>query len=149
MSDNFKWTCNGCKLNVPSLISMTAQLKSIEDTTISRLSIIEDKMNEMQHGMSDKIKEEIEEIKPKVVDEIKNEIRATLQEDVRREIREIEDQKIRAFNLIVFDLPESEDVSIRKDHDLKRFYELCSTIKVQEPEIKLLFRLGNPTPKKE
>jgi hypothetical protein len=128
---------------------MTAQLKSIEDTTISRLSIIEDKMNEMQHGMSDKIKEEIEEIKPKVVDEIKNEIRATLQEDVRREIREIEDQKIRAFNLIVFDLPESEDVSIRKDHDLKRFYELCSTIKVQEPEIKLLFRLGNPTPKKE
>ena len=149
MSDNFKWTCNGCKLNVPSLISMTAQLKSIEDTTISRLSIIEDKMNEMQHGMSDKIKEEIEEIKPKVVDEIKNEIRATLQEDVRREIREIEDQKIRAFNLIVFDLPESEDVSIRKDQDLKRFYELCSTIKVQEPEIKLLFRLGNPTPKKE
>jgi hypothetical protein len=128
---------------------MTAQLKSIEDTTISRLSIIEDKMNEMQHGMSDKIKEEIEEIKPKVVDEIKNEIRATLQEDVRREIREIEDQKIRAFNLIVFDLPESEDVSIRKDQDLKRFYELCSTIKVQEPEIKLLFRLGNPTPKKE
>jgi hypothetical protein len=35
-------------------------------------------MNEMQHGMSDKIKEEIGEIKPKVVDEIKNEIRATL-----------------------------------------------------------------------
>ena len=149
MSDNFKWTCNGCKQNFPNLTSMTAQLKSIEDTTISRLSIIEDKMNEMQHGMSDKIKEEIEEIKPKVVDEIKNEIRATLQEDVRREIREIEDQKIRAFNLIVFDLPESEDVSIRKDQDLKRFYELCSTIKVQEPEIKLLFRLGNPTPKKE
>ena len=100
----------GASKNFPSLISMTAQLKSIENTTINRLSIIEDKMNEMQHGMSDKIKEEIGEIKPKVVDEIKNEIRATLQEDVRREIREIEDQKIRAFNLIVFNLPESEDV---------------------------------------
>jgi hypothetical protein len=57
MSDNFKWTCNGCKQNFPSLTSMTAQLKSIEDTTINRLSIIEDKMNEMQHGMNDKIKE--------------------------------------------------------------------------------------------
>jgi hypothetical protein len=47
-------------------------------------------------------------------------------------------------------LPESEDVSssIRKDQDLKRFYELCSTIKVQESDIKLLFRLGNPTPKR-
>jgi hypothetical protein len=67
-------------------------------------------MNEMQHGMSDKIKEEVGEIKPKIVDEIKDEIRATLQEVVRREIREIEDQKIRAFNLIVFNLPESEDV---------------------------------------
>jgi uncharacterized protein YdhG (YjbR/CyaY superfamily) len=107
-------------------------------------------MNEMQHGMSDKIKEEVGEIKPKIVDEIKDEIRATLQEVVRREIREIEDQKIRAFNLIVFNLPESEDVlsSIRKDQDLKRFHELCSTIKVQEPEIKLSFRLGNPTPKR-
>jgi hypothetical protein len=57
---------------------MTAQLKSIENTTINRLSIIEDKMNEMQHGMSDKIKEEVGEIKPKIVDEIKDEIRATL-----------------------------------------------------------------------
>lgn len=47
-------------------------------------------------------------------------------------------------------MPESEDVSssIRKDQDLKRFYELCSIIKVQEPDIKLLFRLGNPTPKR-
>ena len=143
MSDNFKWTC---KQNFPSLTSMTAQLKSIEDTTINRLSIIEDKMNEMQHGMSDKIKEEVGEIKPKIVDEI----RATLQDDVRREIREIEDQKIRAFNLIVFNLPESEDASssIRKDHDLKSFYELFSIIKVQEPDIKSLFRLGNQIPKR-
>ena len=31
---------------------------------------------------------------------------------------------------------------------MKRFHELCSTIKVQEPDIKLLFRLGNPTPKR-
>ena len=31
MSNNFKWTCNGCKQNIPSLTSMTAQLKSIED----------------------------------------------------------------------------------------------------------------------
>jgi hypothetical protein len=52
--------------------------------------------------------EEVGEIKPKIVDEIKDEIRAKLQEDVSREI---EDQKIRAFNLIVFNLPESEDVS--------------------------------------
>jgi hypothetical protein len=102
-------------------------------------------MNEMQHGMSDKIKEEVVEIKPKIVDEIKDEKRATLQEDVRREIREIEDQETRAFNLIVFNLPESEDVSssIRKDQDLNSFYELCSIIKVQEPDIKLLSRLGN------
>ena len=150
MSDNFKLTCNGCKQNFPSLTGMTAQLKYIEDTTNNRLSIIEDKMNEMQHGMSDKIKEEVGVIKPKIVDEISDEIRATLQDDVRREIREIEDQKIRALNLIIFNLPESEDVSssIRKDQDLKRFNELCSTIKVQEPDIKLLFRLGNPTPKR-
>jgi hypothetical protein len=53
---------------------MTAQLKSIEDITINRLLIIQDKVNEMQHGMSDKIKQEVGEIKPKIVDEIKDEI---------------------------------------------------------------------------
>lgn len=139
ISDNFKWTCNGCKQTVPTLTSMTAQLKSIENKTNNRLLIIEDKINEVQHGMSDKIKEEVGAIKPKIVDEIKDEIRTTLQEDV--------DQKIRALNLIVFNMPESEDVSssIRKEQDLNRFYELCSTIKVQEPDIKLLFRQGNPT----
>ena len=31
-------------------------------------------MNEMQLGMSDKIKEEVVEIKPQIVDEIKDEI---------------------------------------------------------------------------
>lgn len=66
MSDNFKLTCNGFKQNFPSLTGMTAQLKYIEDTTNNRLLIIEDKMNEMQHGMSDKIKEEVGVIKQKL-----------------------------------------------------------------------------------
>jgi hypothetical protein len=35
-------------------------------------------MNEMQHGMNDKIKEEVGEIKLKIVDEI----RATLQDEL-------------------------------------------------------------------
>jgi hypothetical protein len=49
---------------------------------------------------------------------------------------------------MVLNLPECEDVSSSIRKDLKRFYELCSIIKVQEPDIKLLFRLGNPTPKR-
>ena len=39
-------------------------------------------------------------------------------------------------------------VQSEKTKTWKIFYELCSTIIVQEPDIKLLFRLDNPTPKR-
>ena len=48
------------------------------------------------------------------------------------------------MNLICFNLNESDDKSsdVRIDHDKTRFRELCKSIGVQDPDIKIIFRLG-------
>jgi hypothetical protein len=56
--------------------------------------------------MGDNIRKEVTAIKPSLLEEIKQDIKSTLQDDIRREIREIKDQKIRAMNLILFNVPE-------------------------------------------
>jgi hypothetical protein len=55
-------------------------------------------------------------------------------------VREIEDQKTRAMNLIFFNMIESEDKNsiARNDHSL--INEVCTLIKIQEPDIKIAFR---------
>jgi hypothetical protein len=60
---------------------------------------------------------EVKTIKHSLIEEIKQDIKSTLQDDVRMVVREIEDQKTRAMNLIFFNVPESED---KKKHCTKR-----------------------------
>ena len=73
------------------------------------------------------------------------EIKASLQDDVRKEIREIEDKKKRTLNLIIYHMPEctSTNSSVRKEFDIKQFSELCNIIGIQELDIHVCFRLGN------
>jgi AICAR transformylase/IMP cyclohydrolase PurH len=51
-------------------------------------------------GLDEKIRGEVKTIKPSLIEEIKQDIKSTLQDDVRMVVREIEDQKTRAMNLI-------------------------------------------------
>jgi hypothetical protein len=59
-------------------------------------------------------------------------------------VREIEDQKTRAMNLIFFNVPESLDKNniVRKEYDYTLINEVCTLIKIQEPYIKIASRLG-------
>lgn len=143
-TNNFMWTCNCCKQNFPSMTSMKTQLKSIEDSTHVRLTRLEDNMMEINSNINTKVKYEMQSMKPDLINEIKQEIKTSLQDDVRKEVREIEDQKIRSLNLIIFNMQESEDKSgtVRKDFDMNRFMELCSRIGVKDVDVKTLFRLG-------
>jgi hypothetical protein len=87
------------KQNFPSLTGISAQLKSIEDTTYKRLSKLEDDVHvnhDMKTGLEEKIRGEVKTIKPSLIEEIKQDIKSTLQDDVRMVVREIEDQKTRA-----------------------------------------------------
>jgi gas vesicle protein len=103
------WTCNSCKQNFPSLTGISAQLKSIEDTTYKRLIKLEDDVHDMKTGLVEKIRGEVKTIKPSLIEEIKQDIKSTLQDDVRMVVREIEDQNKKSYELIFFNVPKSED----------------------------------------
>ena len=65
---------------------------------------------------------------------------------MRKELYEIEDQRQGALNLIVFNLPECQSriSSERTKYDNAKYMELCKVIGVDEPDLKVAFRLGNP-----
>jgi hypothetical protein len=77
---------------------------------------------------------------------VKAEIKSSLQNNIRTELKEIEDQKQRGLNLIIFNVPESksENSLERKKFDNDIFTELCNAIEVVEADVKVAFRLGNP-----
>ena len=89
-------------------------------------------------------------MRPMFVDDIKQEIKQSLQNDVRREVREIEDQKIRSMNLIIFNLEESKSSisSVRQQDDISAVKTLFDNIGVSNVDVKVGFRLGNKDPKK-
>ena len=76
-SQNFKWTCNGCKQNFPCMTSLSQRLKSIEETTNFRLNNVEDKVTELGEQMDYKIKTNIN-IRPNLIEDIKKEIKNSL-----------------------------------------------------------------------
>jgi len=71
------------------------------------------------------VKNEVASLKTGLVDEVKTEIKYSLQDEVRKELYEIEDQRQRALNLIVFNLPEcqSKISSERKNYDKAKYME--------------------------
>ena len=148
-SQNFKWTCNGCKQNVPCMTGLSLQLKSIEEKTHNKISILEQKMDDIHVDMGEKVKEEVSMLKTVLVNDVKAEIKSSLQNNIRAELKEIEDQKQRALNLIIFNVPESKNENSleRKKFDNDIFTKLCNAIEVVEADVKVSFRLGNPTTK--
>ena len=120
--------------------------KTIEEKTHTRISAMEHKISTMDIELNKKIEGKINNMKDELQNEVVEKIKGGLQDDVRKEVREIEDQKPRALNLICFNIAESKSKSSddRKKHDTEKFIELCHRIGVKEIDIKLALRLGTP-----
>ena len=99
-TNNFKWTCNGCKQNFPCMTGLTQQLKNIEEQSDERISNLEIKVKRIDTEINANINQKFQNLKPMIVKEIKDEIKSAFQ-DVRKEVYETEDQKRRMQNLIV------------------------------------------------
>lgn len=146
-TQNFKWTCNGCKQNFPCMTGLTQKLKTIETNTQDKFLKIEERLTCIDQEIGLRVKKEVNSIKSSLVDDVRLQIQSTLQDDVRTEMYEIEEQKRRALNLIIFNLPESTSINSqeRKNHDNEHFIDLCKQIGVHELDIAASFRLGNPS----
>ena len=128
------------------MTNLKTQLKTIEENTQSRLTKVEDRLANIDVSMDAKMDVKLKTMKGDLATEITNKVKETLQNEVRTEIKEIEDQKQRSLNLICFNVPECSDSKSgedRKKHDITTFIRLCEYIGVKDPDIKLAFRLGN------
>jgi hypothetical protein len=66
-------------------------------------------MDDMSHvDIGEKVKEEVSTLKTGLVNDVKAEIKSSLHNNIRTELKEIEDQKQRALNLIIVNVPESK-----------------------------------------
>ena len=67
--------------------------------------------------------------------------------EIKAEIRENEDRKSRSYNIVMFNLPESDssDPEVRKEFDRSNVANLLTSLEIQETEIKAMFRLGKAT----
>lgn len=99
--------------------------KTIEEQTHIRISKIERKVDDINTDIGIRVKNEVASLKSGLVDDVKTEIKSSLQDEVRKELYEIEDQR-RALNLIIFNLPEcqSKISSGRKNYDKAKYMEL-------------------------
>ena len=150
-SNNFKWTCNNCKQNFRSMTNLSAQLRSIEEKTEIRITSIENRLDNIKEDIHEQVNREMENFKPLLMQEIQEGVTENMQEKIRKEIREIEDQKRHLFNLVLFNVKEStqQTPSLRKRHDEHKVAELFRLLVVQQPDIKVLFRIGNKSPQKD
>ena len=80
-----------------------------------------------------------------MTEELLEELRLNMQDDIRKEVREIEEQKRRGLNLIIFNLPESksEATKLRKEYNENKFKKLCESMGLKYSDVKVMFILGN------
>lgn len=148
--DCFMWTCRGCTQNFPSINKVNSSLATLDKKNDLRLLSLEEKIDNLDSTINNKIHEGISQMKSEVVDEISEKIQQKLKIEVRAEVREIDNQKSRAMNLIVFNLPESEcdDSEDRIKEDKAMFEAICVSIGVPIVDVHSAFRLGNRQPTK-
>lgn len=142
---NFMWTCRGCKQNFPSINNVSTSLANLDKKNDKRLDLLEKKIDNLDVSINKKIKDEVQVLKEDVLEELSGNFMDRLKMEVRSEVREIDDQKSRMLNLVVFNLPESPKPSSeeKKRDDLNHFACICRSIGIEEVEVRLAFRLGN------
>ena len=149
-NDCFLWTCRGCTQNFPSINKVNSPLATLDKKNDIRLSSLEEKIDNLDDTINNKIHEGIREMKTEVVDDTTERIQERPKLEVRAEVREIDNQNPRAMNLMVFNLSESEcddsEDGIREDKAM--FEAICAFFGVQVVEMHSAFRLGNRQPNK-
>ena len=73
------------------MTNLKTQLKTIEENTQSRLTKVEDRLANIDVSMDAKMDVKLKTMKGDLATEITNKVKETLQNEVRTEIKEIED----------------------------------------------------------
>lgn len=143
--NNLLFTCKTCKQTFPSISKVNRSLSNLDRKNDIRLDNLESKIDNLEISLNRKIYNEVQSLKEGVVEEVSSTILDKLKTEVRAEVREIDDQKSRTMNMVIFNLPESVNTNSdeRKQDDISLFLVVCKSIGVENVEVNIAFRLGN------
>ncbi|MES9884549.1 MAG: hypothetical protein ABW185_27200 [Sedimenticola sp.] len=147
---NFKWICMSCKHNFPSINNIQSSFVTMDKKNDKRMCSLEEKIDNINLTVSGKIQEEVKQMKGEVVQEITEKVMHNLTDEIRKEVREIDEQKMRLSNIMVFNMPESTETNSekKKEDDVTRFVTICNKLGLEEIEIRMSFRIGTLTENK-
>ena len=146
-NSDFSWSCVGCRNMIPDLKVINSNLLDLKKSNDARLESVEKRMTDLESNLGKTVKEEVEGAASVLAKTVSEKVEQTVGEMVEKRIKEIENRKARASNLVFFHVKMSlsEDSSQRKFDDLDIVQRLFSELFPSDPEfkIKACFRLMN------
>ena len=71
------------------MTDLAHKFKSIQETVLDKISIIEQKVDIINQEIGARVKHKVDSLKTGLVNEVKEQIKSSLQDDVRKELNEI------------------------------------------------------------
>ena len=146
---NLSWTCPTCRYTLPTLLRLDSSLADIKKNNDERLTKLELDMAEMDIKLEAKLETCTNEKLVKIKQDIEKSLTDHLDRKIDMRIREHDDRKTRSSNLMVYNLPESNNTipKERKLSDESLIKQIATNLGI---EIDMLngFRIGTKTPGK-
>ena len=153
--DTITWYCTVCKGMAPDLKSMNKNIVDLKLSNDEKLANVEKKINDLESSVKETVKKEVEAAKTDINESVQKNLSNTVSDLVDSRLKEMDDRKNRAANLVLFNVVslDDENPQNRKEHDtmtIKKLYEVL-TGSDDELMIRTCFRLGKkkPTDKNE
>ena len=124
------WSCRVCRSTKSDLKGISSTLQELKSTSEARLIRVEDRLSSLEKSMKDTVVEEVEKVRSSLSTTLSGNIAKQVNELVESRVKEIEDRKNRAQNIVIFKLAlcESSDKLERKEYDMQVVKDLFSSI---------------------
>ena len=151
-SDNtalINWYCKICKGLASDMKTINTNVLELKKSNEERLNRMEDKISNLEKSVKDTVRQEVEVVRDELSNSVQKNLSETVSKLVDTRLKEMEDRKNRASNMIFFNVPSLEDPTptVRKEHDIFMIKQLFNEIFPEETFlVTTCFRLGKKKP---
>lgn len=145
-NDSVSWLCSVCKGMKSDLKTININILELKNTSEKRLTQVENRLDNLEGNIQDTVRKEVVSSRDELVETVKSDIAETVEKLVNARVKEIDDIKNRANNLVLFhvDLSTADSPMERKQHDIDIVKSLYSNLFPSKEELNLVtcFRMG-------
>jgi len=143
------WYCKICKGLATDMKTINTNVLELKKSNEERLNRVEDKITNLEKSVKDTVRKEVEVVREELTNSVQNNLAETVSNLVDTRLKEMDDRRNRASNLIFFNVPSLDDPSplVRKEHDINLIKKVYNEIFPEESFlVTTCFRLGKKKP---